>query len=422
MRAQDPDLIARGLLDGRWRTASDAVESSMLAKERDVLEQMIDDPEIQTPVFVCFEELLIRSCQNLRRIADAVGAHALYSLKALSLPAILPSMARVLDGFSASSLFEVRLARDHGGAARSVHLTAPALRPREVPQLAELCDFITLNSLGELQNYGKILAPNVELGLRINPGLSLVGDPRYDPCAPQSRLGVGLDSAHRFFDEGREPASIIRGLHFHTNCESEDFGQLRDTAARLVPLLRQLGPGIAWINLGGGYYLPDDGVPEGLRAAIDLLKGVNPRLEVYLEPGTAIAQEAAAMMTTVLDVIEHDPAPLVVLDTTINHLPEVFEYRYAPEAYGADANGQFRYVLTGCSCLAGDIFGEYRFDRPLKVGSRICFLDVGSYSLVKANLFNGIPAPFLCHVRLDGSRQIFRGPTYDQWANFYATP
>jgi len=422
MRAQDPELMARGNLDERRRVASDAIARSMPAMKRDVLEQMIDDPGIRTPTFVCFEELLLENCRNLRRIADAVRARALYSLKALSLPAILPSMARVLDGFSASSLFEARLARDHGGAARSVHLTTPALRPHEIPRLADLCDVITLNSLGELQRHGRALAPHVELGLRINPGLSFVDDPRYDPCAPQSRLGMALDSARRFVDENRELASTIRGLHFHTNCESEDFGQLRDTAARMVPLLRQLGPGIAWINLGGGYYLPDDGVPEGLRAAVDLLRSANSSLEVYLEPGTAIVQEAAAVVTTVLDIIEREPVPLVVLDTTINHLPEVFEYRYTPEVLGADASGQFRYILTGCSCLAGDIFGEYRFDRPLTVGSRVCFLDVGSYSLVKANLFNGIPAPFLCHVRTDGSRQMLCGPTYEQWANFYATP
>jgi carboxynorspermidine decarboxylase len=388
--------------------------------KRGVLEQLVADSEITTPIFVCFEELLLANCRSLRELVDAVGARALYSLKALALPAILPPMATLLDGFSASSLFEARVATDHRGARRPVHLVTSALRPHEIPQLARLCDFITLNSLGELKRHGKALAPNVELGLRVNPGLSFVEDARYDPCAPRSRLGVPLDSVDSFFDENRQLAASVRGLHFHTNCESEDFGQLHQTAERIGPLLERLGTAIGWINLGGGYYLPEEGVPEGLRAAVDLLRGINPGLQLYLEPGTAIAQDAAAMVTSVLDVIERDAVPTVILDTTINHLPEVFEYRFSPEVLAANENGPFRYMLTGSSCLAGDVFGEYAFDRRLEVGDRLCFLDVGSYSLVKANMFNGIPMPSLCHVRTDGSRQIISGPTYETWANVYA--
>lgn len=416
MKVRRPGLMVSDQ-DRRRRGANGPVGNAIPAMKRDVLEQIIEDPKIETPIFVCFEKQLLENCRRLQHIADAVKVRALYSLKALSLPGLLPSMAETLDGFSVSSLFEAQLARNCG--ARSVHLTIPALRPRELQPLADLCDFISLNSLGELQRYGEILEPDVGLGLRINPGLSFADDARYDPCAPQSRLGVTLDSARSFIEQNPRLASTIRGLHFHTNCESEDFGQLHDTTARIVPLLRQLDASINWVNLGGGYYLPDDGVPDGLRAAVDLLRGVNPALELYMEPGTAVAQDAAAMVTTVLDIIECSPVPLVVLDTTINHLPEVFEYQYAPEAYRADDSGEFRYKLTGCSCLAGDVFGEYRFDHPLKVGSRIGLLDVGSYSLVKANMFNGIPAPLLCHVKADGSRQMFCGPTYERWASFY---
>ena len=405
------------------RAPSAGVESALPDLKRDVLAQVLGNSKIATPAFVCFEALLLANCRSLRRLADAVGARALYSLKALALPAILPPMARILDGFSASSLFEARVAAEHGGTGSSIHLTTPALRPLEIPLLTELCDTITLNSLGELKRHGEILAPHVELGLRVNPGLSFVSDARYDPCAPQSRLGVTLDSAARFLDENRQLATSIRGLHFHTNCESEDFDQLRQTAARILPLLQRLGTAIGWINLGGGYYLPEDEeVPAGLRAAADLLRAVNPALELYLEPGTAIAQDAAAMVTTVLDVIEHGPTRSVILDTTINHLPEVFDYRYAPEVYPSNASGQFRYMLAGSSCLAGDVFGEYGFDRPLEVGDRLCFLDVGSYSLVKANMFNGIPMPSLCYVGADGSCKTINGPNYEAWANIYAHP
>lgn len=380
-----------------------------------VLEHIIEDPRFPTPAFVFSEERLLDNCRRVRRIADAVQARALYSLKALSLPAVLPSIAQVLDGFSASSLFEARLARDCGGEEITVHLTTPAFRLHEIGMLSGLCDLVSLNSLSQLERHGETLARSAELGLRMNPGLSFVRNRRYDPCAPQSRLGVALDRVQELIDKDFGAVSRIRGLSFHTNCESEDFSQLRDTVLRVIPVLRQLNPGITWINLGGGYYFPDNGVPEELRAAIELLRAVNPNLEVYLEPGTAVSQDAGALVTTVLDIIEQSPVPIVILDTSISHLPEVFEYQYTPDVYGASATGTYTYKLTGCSCLAGDVFGDYRFEHPLEVGDRLCFLDVGSYSLVKANTFNGIPLPLTCIAKADGSREIHPAQAYEQW-------
>jgi carboxynorspermidine decarboxylase len=381
----------------------------------DVLERIIADPKLATPTFVLLEDRLLDNCRSIRRIADALQARALYSLKALCLPAVVPSMARLLHGFSVSSLFEARLARDFGGQNVTVHLTTPALRPQEATSLSELCDLVSLNSLSQLERYGEALSRCVELGLRVNPGLSFVGDPRYDPCAPESRLGVALDRIQALIEKDRDALSGIRGLHLHTNCESENFSQLRDTVLLIVPVLRRLGSGITWINLGGGYYFPESGVPEDLSAAIELLRAVNPDLDVYLEPGTAVTQDAGALVTTVLDIIEQSPVPIAILDTTINHLPEVFEYQYVPDVHGASSGGRYAYKLTGCSCLSGDVFGDCRFDHPLKVGSRLCFLDVGSYSYAKANMFNGIPMPLACIARADGSCEIYRAPTYESW-------
>ena len=386
----------------------------------DHLDQIIDASDLKTPAFVFLEDRLLENCTNLRRITDAIEARPLYSLKALSLPALLPAMAKLLDGFSASSLFEARLAREAGGKTSAVHLASPVLRPQEVPSLAALCDVINLNSLGQLQRYGEILAPHVELGLRINPGLSVAGDPRYDPCVAPSRLGVPLDAVQAFIATNPVGAARLRGLHIHTNCESEDFNQLYETVGRLISILRQLGPDIAWVNLGGGYYFPDTDVPEALQAAVALLRQVNPALAIYLEPGTAIAQDAGVLVTTVLDIIEQSPTPLLILDTTINHLPEVFDYRYMPVVHGARDDGRYRYRLTGCSCLAGDVFGDCRFASPLKVGSRVCLMEAGSYSLVKANMFNGIPAPQVYLVKADGSRVIFDAPSYEKWTGLYA--
>ncbi len=393
---------------------------SKLPMATSALEKIIGDPTLTTPAFVCLQERLLENCRSLRHSADAVGARALYSIKALTLPAVLPAMADILDGFAASSLYEARLARECGGEATTVHFTSPAIRPHEVPQLCEICDFVSLNSLSQLERYGEAFAPFLELGLRVNPQLSFAADPRYDPCAPRSRLGAPIGSIESLIGQDGSGKSAIRGLHCHNNCESEDFDQLFQTASRLVPILRQCHAQISWINLGGGYYFPEQGVPDGLRATADLLRGEAPYLELFLEPGTSLVQDAGVLVTTVLDIIEQSPFPLAVLDTSINHLPEVFEYQYMPVIQGAFGKGKRTYKLAGCTCLAGDVFGDYQFDDALGVGSRLCFLDVGSYSLVKANMFNGVPMPHLYLLKAGGSIDVLGEPTYETWIGHYS--
>jgi carboxynorspermidine decarboxylase len=385
----------------------------------DNIEEIIRDPALRTPAFICLQERLLENCRRVRRIADAIQVRSLFSLKALTLPALLPPMAEILDGFSVSSLFEARLARECGGEVKIVHLTTPAIRPSEAPRLAEVCSHASLNSLGELERWGAILGGHLEVGLRINPGLSFANDPRYDPCAPESRLGVAIDLAEDLAKKRPSVLTGLRGLHVHNNCESEDFDQLRTTAERVGPLLDLMRPYISWVNLGGGYYFPDSGVPHGLWSAVNVLRSAFSGLQIYLEPGTAIAQDAGLLVTTVLDIIERRGGPLAILDTTINHIPEVSEYQYMPDVYASSATGSYTYRLTGCSCLAGDVFGDCRFDNPLGIGDRVCFVDVGSYSLVKTNMFNGIPAPSLYIRKSGGLQEAFCGPTYERWAGYY---
>lgn len=381
----------------------------------DVDHRIIDHPGLSTPAFVFFENRLLRNCDNLRHIADEIDARVLYSLKALSLPDILRAMTKILDGFSASSLYEARLAREIGGKTTSLHLTTPGIRESDVSALARLCDFVSLNSLSQLERFGHDISPHAQIGLRVNPGMSFAADPRYDPCAPQSRLGVLIDQIRRAAEHGNPSFSLVEGLHIHNNCESDDFNELYASARRLIPLFEIFGEGLKWVNLGGGYLFPDQGMPDALRDAIGELRASHSHLDIYLEPGTAIVQDAGILVTTVLDIIEPNTIPIAVLDTTVNHIPEVFEYQYQPDLYQQNDDGHFTFRLAGCTCLAGDVFGDYRFHQELKVGDRLCFIDVGSYSLVKANAFNGVPLPTTWLACKDGDIVLLCQQPYDVW-------
>ena len=337
----------------------------------------------ETPAFVLDEEQLLANLQVLQNIRAAAGCRILYSMKALPLTAVLELLKSGLDGISVSSLFEARLAREVVGEAASLHLTTPGLRDAEFAELSGLCSHISFNSLSQhqrLQAQGGAFAP----GLRINPQLSFAADQRYDPCRPHSKLGVAMA------DIGAALPVSITGLHVHTVFGCRDEQPLLATIARIRPLLAA-HPQLQWLNLGGGYLYHSI---ADLSRLIDEIRRLREEfgLQVYLEPGKALVGNAGYLVASVLDKFTSEGKTLLVLDTSVNHHPEVFEYQRKPLLLDEAAVGETA-VLVGSSCLAGDVFGEYAFAVLPAVGDRLAFADCGAYTLIKASRFNGYNLP-----------------------------
>ena len=270
---------------------------------------------------------------------------------------------------------------------------------RDAEDLADICDSVTFNSLTQLEEWGPVFSGRASIGLRVNPGRSFLDDHRYDPCRPHTKLGVSLDDLLPSLDR---IAPLIDGLHIHSNCDSSDLSELLETVrildSRVGPILSQ----VEWVNLGGGYLFDEEANVGPLAEAASLIWGQY-SAEVIIEPGAALVRDSGYVVASVLDLFDSDGMTVAVLDTTVNHMPEVFEYQYRPDVLGHHDAGEHKYVLAGMSCLAGDVFGEYRFDKPLSIGSRVVFTDAGAYTIVKANTFNGIPLPTVYELRDDGS-------------------
>jgi carboxynorspermidine decarboxylase len=345
-----------------------------------------------SPAFVIDEEELNRSLDVLAKLKSQCGVNVLYSIKALPLSAVMEIALPFIDGFSVSSLFEARLASEvlRQGSIDvlpeqgSIHLTTPGLRPDEFDELSLLCSHISFNSLTQYQRYGETAQAQSSIGLRVNPKLSFLQDARFDPCRQHSKLGVALeDIAH---------LEQIQGLHVHTVFSATDFTPIIKT----VDKLRQhLGIGLAelgWINIGGGYLFNQI---KDYRPFVELVTKLKHDygLDVYIEPGKAIVGKAGHLVATVLDSFVSDGETIVILDTSVNHNPEVFEYQRQPELHEHDLKGNYTAILAGCTCLAGDVFGKYQFKKPLAVGDKVIFKNVGAYSLIKANRFNGYNLP-----------------------------
>ncbi len=335
-----------------------------------------------SPAFILDEDQVLANLLPLQSLRQASGCKILYSMKALPLASVLDLLRGLVDGISVSSLFEAKLAREIlGEQGGSIHLTTPGLRADEFAELAGLCSHISFNSWSQYQRL-HALDSGYSKGLRVNPKLSFLADSRYDPCRVNSKLGIDIELLRDGVPEA------VEGLHFHTVFGCADFMPLQLTLEKLKPVLKR-SHGLRWLNLGGGY------VYKALGPVVDLIRQLKADfgIDIYLEPGKALVGDAGYLLTTVLDHFVSDGKHVLILDTSVNHHPEVFEYQRQPRLLEEDASGDLIAVLAGSSCLAGDLFGEYRFKRLPQVGDKLVFAEVGAYSLIKANRFNGYNFP-----------------------------
>ncbi|HJN85569.1 MAG: hypothetical protein QGH97_11900 [Dehalococcoidia bacterium] len=370
---------------------------------------------ITTPAFVYDEGILHQLLDQAQTIRKDGLCRLLFAIKSLSVADALRVMAPRLDGFAVSSLYEARLARGIVSPGGSIHITTPGLRDNEVEGIGSLCDFLSFNSLNQWDRFRDRIKDGTSCGIRINPQISFVDDERYDPCRPGSKLGVPLEDLITEYD--RDPARFagLRGILFHTNCDSSDFGQLLATVEHINSRAGRILAGLEWVNLGGGYLFDDGQGLAELAAAVDFLKS-RYDVQVFFEPGSALVRTAGYIVSTILDVFQSGGSTVAVLDSSINHMPEVFEYDFEPDIVGHDDGAAHEYLLAGCTCLAGDLFGVYRFDHKLKLGDKVVFNNAGAYTMTKAHLFNGVPLPSVYALTAQGEMVSKSHYTFDQFA------
>lgn len=348
-----------------------------------------DPRAVPSPCFVVDAARLRDNAAILERVRAATGCRILLALKAFAMWSAFGHLRWALDGVCASSPNEARLGREEFGG--EVHAFAAAYSPASLAEIVRHADHVVFNSLGQLERLRPVVeaAPRrVGLALRVHPGRSEGHTPIYDPCAPGSRLGILREELGERLPEG------VEGLHFHALCQHGADALERILAAFEERFARFL-PGLSYVNFGGGHHITRPGYDLGLLTR--LIRDFQERhgLRVYLEPGEAAALDAGFLVAEVLDVVERG-TPQAILDTAVPcHMPDVLEMPYRPHIVGSGRPGEkpFTYRLGGVSCLAGDVAGDYSFDRPLAVGDRLVFTDMAIYSMVKTNTFNGVDLP-----------------------------
>jgi carboxynorspermidine decarboxylase len=351
---------------------------------------VIDWKAVPTPCYVVDLQALRANLRLLADVKARAGCRILLAQKGFSMFSVYPLVRRYLDGVCASGPYEARLGREEMGT--EVHAFGAAYSDADVEELTGLCDHIVFNSFAQRDRFRPALARAtrpISCGLRVNPGYSEVKVALYNPCAPGSRLGI-----RRPAFEGRSLEGI-EGLHFHCLCE-ENADALEHVLAHVEAQFSEFFGGLKWINFGGGHHItrPDYEVDRLVRIVTGF-RARYPHLQVYLEPGEAVALNTGWLVATVLDVVEAD-MPVAILDASAAaHMPDVIEMPYRPNVEGAGKPGEKAWTcrLAGHTCLAGDVAGDYSFDAPLKAGDRVVFGDMAHYTMVKNTTFNGARLP-----------------------------
>lgn len=397
----------------------------------------MDFNSVPTPSYIIDEKRLKDNLAVLKDVSRRAECHILLAQKAFSAFCEYPLIREYLSGATASGLFEARLGKEEMGLEN--HVFSPAYKADEIEEIGRICDHVIFNSFSQLDKYGKIVADihqgksaldgskggsetkdaiSTGVGLRINPQCSTQEDAIYDPCASGSRLGITLDAFEKGLSEYGDIFKYVDGLHFHTLCEQNSdaleitLKAVEEKYGKYLSL-----PQIKWLNMGGGHHITR--ADYDIERLIKNVKRIKDKynVEVYLEPGEAIALNAGYLVTEVLDIVDNDLKILVLDASAACHMPDVLEMPYRPPLRdsGKPSEKKYTYRLSSCTCLAGDIIGDYSFDKEIHVGDRLVFEDMAIYSMVKNNTFNGMCLPSICAMDETGDVRLIRKFGYEDF-------
>ncbi|MBD3841963.1 MAG: carboxynorspermidine decarboxylase [Campylobacterales bacterium] len=378
--------------------------------------ETMNQSNLPSPCYVCEEALLEKNLKLLKKVQDETGVYILLALKGFAMFSTFDLCKKYLKGCCASGLNEAILAKEEFGL--EVHTYSPAFKPNEFEPITKISNHIVFNSFAQLDTYKDNVLPSNSLGLRINPEYSSVEVDLYNPCGAFSRLGTTKKAFDKAVEEKPKLLKFLDGFHFHALCE-QNVDALQGALAKFEENFAHYFKDLKWVNFGGGHHITrSDYDVDGLIKLLQNFKSRYPHLKVYLEPGEAVGWQTGYLEATVLDIV-HNGMDICILDTSAEcHMPDTLAMPYKATIRGASSNPnekQYKYRFGGNTCLAGDIIGDYSFDKPLQIGDKIILEDMIHYTMVKTTTFNGINLPSIAIKKKDGNFKIIKNYGYESY-------
>jgi carboxynorspermidine decarboxylase len=371
----------------------------------------IDLKKVPETCYLIEEELLRKNLALIKHVSETAGVEIILAFKGFAMWSTFPIVREYIKGATASSLYEARLCFEE--MKTKAHSYVVAIAPEEIDELLEYSSVLTFNSLSQFERYkDKCKAKGVSMGIRVNPQYSEVTTELYNPCSPNSRLGVSSEHFGEKLPEG------LDGIHFHALCENDSY-TLEKTLEAFEERFGHLVKQAKWVNFGGGHLMTREGYDiQHLVRVLKAFKDRYPNVEVILEPGSAFAWRTGYLVSRVLDIIENNGVKTAMLDVSFTaHMPDCLEMPYRPRIWGASdpQEGKPTYRIGGTSCLSGDYMFEYSFENPLQVGDRIVFDDMIHYTMVKTTMFNGVSHPCISMWTKNGEYKLIRRFEYEDY-------
>ena len=369
---------------------------------------------IKTPYWLLEEELLENNLKLLADIKEQTGVKILLALKGYALWQSFPLVSKYLDGCCASGLYEAKLSDEK--FTKETHTYSPAFKEEDIEEIATISNHLVFNSPSQFRRFASLSKKynsKISIGLRVNPEYSESPVELYNPCGLYSRLGTTISNFDESIIEG------LDGLHFHALCE-QDSNALEKVLEVFEKNFGEYLTNMKWVNFGGGHHITRK--DYNIKKLIDIInkfKNRHPHLQIYLELGEAVGWETGTLVTSVLDIV-HNGIDIAILDTSAEaHMPDTIIMPYRAEVRGTEGAGvkKYTYRLAGNTCLAGDIMGDYSFDKPLQIGDKIIFEDQMHYTMVKSTTFNGIPLPSILIKRTNGLIKVIKKFGYIDFKN-----
>ncbi len=375
---------------------------------------MIDFSKVPSPCYVMEEDLLRKNLTLIRSVKERAGVNIILAFKAFAMWKAFPIIREYIPYSTASSIYEAQLAYEEMGS--KAHTYSPAYTEEDFPLILKYSSHITFNSVNQYNRFKeqvKNYSEKISCGLRINPEYSEVETDLYNPCSPQSRLGIPAANLQELPED-------IEGLHFHALCESSSY-TLEKTLQAVEEKFGKFLSQIKWLNMGGGHLMTrKDYDVEHLISLLKSFKQKYPHLEIILEPGSAFVWQTGPLISDIVDIVDNGGIKTAILNVSFTcHMPDCLEMPYKPVIRGAtdEIEGKPTYRMGGNSCLAGDFMGNWSFDKPLKIGDKIIFEDMIHYTMVKTSMFNGIPHPSIGLWTSKGEFELYRKFEYEDYKN-----
>ena len=363
--------------------------------------------KLKTPYYLIDEKKLLRNLKIIKKVRDISGAKSVLALKCFSGWSVFGLMSKYLDGTTSSSVYEARLGHEKFG--KEVHAYCVAYSKKEISEVSKFADKIIFNSVSQLERLSRY-AGNMQLGIRVNPGLSYSHFDLADPCRKHCRLGVTDKKSLQLVQKK------LSGVMFHFNCENDDYNNFEKNLDMLGYKYSWLLRSLKWVSLGGGYYFTKPGYPVDKFARKLKEFAVKFDVQVYLEPGESSITQSAKLVATVLDIVNNKKNTAIVDASIEAHMLDLLIYRIPAKMKFKSGKG-YEYIIAGRSCLAGDIFGTFRLNKKLKIGSKIEFEDAAGYTMVKKNWFNGLNMPSIAVKRLNGKTELVKKFGYNDFVS-----